>query len=74
MSAPTYTNHLYPIEIVARAVWLSFRFNLSLREEMRRWCRKHGPDYARRIRREAPTKTMSGTSTKVRHEGAKEEL
>ena len=31
VSAPTYRNHRYPIEIVARAVWLYFRFNLSLR-------------------------------------------
>lgn len=64
-------NHRYPIEIVARAVWLYFRFNLSLRdveemlldreivvsyETIRRWCRKLGPDYARRLRRKAPTK------------------
>lgn len=71
VSAPTYKNHRYPIEIEARAVWLYFRFNLSLRdveemlldrgivvsyETIRRWCRKHGPDYARRIRRKAPTK------------------
>ncbi len=71
MSAPTYKNHRYPIEIVACAVWLYFRFNLSLRdveemlldfgivvsyETIRRWCRKHGLDYARRIRRKAPTK------------------
>ncbi|MGY3333776.1 hypothetical protein ACVILI_006857 [Mesorhizobium sp. USDA 4775] len=32
VSAPTYKNHRYPIEIVARAVWLYFRFNLSLRD------------------------------------------
>lgn len=25
-------------------------------ETVRRWCRKHGPDYARRIRQKAPTK------------------
>ncbi|MHC2483205.1 transposase-like protein [Rhizobium leguminosarum] len=71
VSAPTYKNHRYPIEIVARAVWLYFRFNLSLRdveemlldrgivvsrETIRRWCRKHGLDYARRIRPKAPTK------------------
>jgi putative transposase len=71
MSAPTYRNHRYPIEIVARAVWLYFRFNLSLRdvegmlldrgivvsyETTRRWCRKHGPNYVRRIRQKAPTK------------------
>ncbi|MBY3404722.1 IS6 family transposase, partial [Rhizobium laguerreae] len=71
VSAPTYKNHRYPIEIVARAVWLYFRFNQSLRdveemlldrgivvshETIRRWCRKHGLDYARRIRCKAPTK------------------
>jgi putative transposase len=70
-TAPTYKNHRYPIEIVARAVWLYFRFNLSLRdveemllergiavsyETIRRWCRKHGPDYARRLRRTPPSK------------------
>lgn len=70
-TSPTYKNHRYPIEIVARAVWLYFRFNLSLRdveemllergivvsyETIRRWCRKHGPGYARRLRRKAPTK------------------
>lgn len=32
VSAPTYKNHRYPIEIVARAVWLYIRFNLSLRD------------------------------------------
>ncbi|NMN71468.1 DDE-type integrase/transposase/recombinase [Rhizobium sp. 57MFTsu3.2] len=31
-SAPTYENHRFPIEIVARAIWLYFRFNVSLRE------------------------------------------
>jgi putative transposase len=71
MTGPTYKNHRYPIDIVARAVWLYFRFNLSLRdveemllergivvsyETIRRWCRKHGPDYARRLRRKVPTK------------------
>lgn len=25
-------------------------------ENVRRWCRKHGPDYAHRIRRKSPTK------------------
>lgn len=53
VSARTYKNHRYPIEIVARAVGLYFRFNLSLRdveemlldrgivvsyETIRRWC------------------------------------
>jgi putative transposase len=69
--AATYKNHRFPIEIVARAVWLYFRFNLSLREveemmlergivvsyeTIRRWCRKHGPDFARRLRRKAASK------------------
>jgi putative transposase len=69
--APAYKNHRYPIEVVARAVWLYLRFNLSLRdveemllergitvsyETIRRWCRKHGSDYARRLRRRAPTR------------------
>jgi hypothetical protein len=31
-TSPTYKTHRHPIEIVARAVWLYFRFNLSLRD------------------------------------------
>ncbi|KAB2669654.1 IS6 family transposase [Brucella tritici] len=27
-----YKNHRFPIFLVARAIWLYFRFNLSLRE------------------------------------------
>ncbi|MEP9374764.1 IS6 family transposase [Mesorhizobium sp. KR1-2] len=67
---PTYKNHRFPVEIVARAVWLYFRFNVSLREveemmlergvavsyeTIRRWCRTHGADYARRLRRKPPS-------------------
>jgi putative transposase len=67
----TSPNHRYPIGIVARAVWLYFRFNLSLRdaeemllergivvsyETIRRLCRRQGPGYARRLRRKTPTK------------------
>jgi putative transposase len=70
-AAPAYKNHRYPIEIVACAIWLYFRFNLSLREveemllergivvsyeTIRRWCRKHGSDYARRLRRKVSMK------------------
>jgi putative transposase len=69
-TAPTYKNHRFPIDIVARAVWLYFRFNVSLREveemmlergvavsheTIRRWCRTHGADYARRLRRKSPS-------------------
>jgi putative transposase len=65
-----YKNHRFPPEIIARAVWLYYRFPLSLRhveemllergiavsyETIRRWGRKHGPDYARRIRRKPPS-------------------
>jgi putative transposase len=65
-----YKNHRFPPEIIARAVWLYYRFPLSLRhveemllergiavsyETIRRWGRKHGPGYARRIRRKPPS-------------------
>ncbi|MGY3333590.1 transposase-like protein [Mesorhizobium sp. USDA 4775] len=80
VSAPTYKNHRYPIEIVARAIWLYFRFNLSLRdveemlldrgivvsyETIRRWCRKHGPDYARRIRPHCKQRDNADGSTRL---------
>jgi putative transposase len=69
-TTPTYKNHRFPIEIIARAVWLYFRSNVSLRdveemmldrgvavsyETIRRWCRKHGADYARRLRHKSPS-------------------
>ncbi len=62
----SYKRHRYPPEIIARTVWLYFRFPLSLRlvedmllergivvsyETIRRWARKFGPDYAKRFRR-----------------------
>ena len=58
--------HRFPPQIIAHAVWLYYRFPLSLRlvEEMllergilvsyeiiRRWGIKFGPDYARRLHR-----------------------
>ena len=58
--------HRFPPEIIARTVWLYFRFPLSLRlveemrlergivvsyETIRRWARKFGPDDAKRFRR-----------------------
>jgi putative transposase len=66
-----YKRHRSPPEIIAHAIWLYFRFPLSLRlvEEMllergvlvsyetaRRWARKFGPDYARRLRRKTPNR------------------
>jgi putative transposase len=56
--------------VIAQAVWLYFRFPLSLRhveemllergvvvsyETIRCWAKKFGPDYARRLRRKAPS-------------------
>ncbi len=56
--------------MISHAVWLYFRFPLSLRlieemllergivvsyETIRCWARKFGPDYARRLRRKAPS-------------------
>ncbi|MER9255907.1 IS6 family transposase [Mesorhizobium sp. M0598] len=64
--AVSYKRHRFPPQIIAHAVWLYFRFPLSLRlveelllelgivvsyETIRRWAKKFGPDYARRLRR-----------------------
>jgi putative transposase len=72
MSKPvSYKRHRFPPEIIAHAVWLYFRFPLSLRlveemllergiavsyETIRRWALKFGPDYARRLRRKTPSR------------------
>jgi putative transposase len=62
----SYKRYRFPPQIIAHAVWLYFRFPLSLRlveemllergiivsyETIRRWGKKFGPDYARRLRR-----------------------
>lgn len=64
--AVSYKRHRFPPQIIAHAVWLYFQFPLSLRlveelllergivvsyETIRRWAKKFGPDYARRLRR-----------------------
>jgi putative transposase len=67
MSKPvSYKRHRFPPQIIAHAVWLYFRFPLSLRlveemllergilisyETVRRWALKFGPEYSRRLRR-----------------------
>ncbi len=58
----SYKRHRFPPQIIAHAVWLYFRFPLSLRlveelllergivvsyETVRVWAQKFGPDYAR---------------------------
>jgi putative transposase len=67
----SYKRHRFPPEIIAHAVWLYFRFPLSLRlvgerllerglfvsyETVRRWALKFGPDYARRPKRKEPSR------------------
>ena len=69
--AISYKRHRFPPQIIAHAVWLYYRFPLSLRlveemllergivvsyETIRRWGKKFGPDYARRLRRKQPSR------------------
>jgi putative transposase len=72
MSSPiSYKRHRFPSQIIAHAVWLYFRFPLSLRlveemllergiavsyETVRRWALKFGPDYARRLKRKTASR------------------
>jgi putative transposase len=61
--------HRFPAEIISHAVWLYHVFSLSLRdvellladrgvivsyETVRRWCKKFGQAFARRLRRRRP--------------------
>lgn len=65
----SYKRHRFPPAIIAHAVWLYFRFPLSLRlveemllergiavsyETVRRWALKFGRAYARRLKRRRP--------------------
>ncbi|MCM5693028.1 IS6 family transposase [Sinorhizobium meliloti] len=67
----SYKNHRFPPQIIARAVWLYFRFPLSLRlveemllergivvsyETIRRWCRKFGAAYVKQLPRKKPSR------------------
>src|ERR671938_323460 len=64
-----YAGHRFPAEVISHAIWLYFRFPLSLRmvEEMlaargilvshgtvRQWARKFGQGFANQIRRRLP--------------------
>src|SRR5215203_5350104 len=66
---PRYARHRYPAEVISQAVWLYFRFPLSLRmveemlaargiivshETVRQWALKFGQDFANQIRRRLP--------------------
>ena len=65
-NTPSYRGYRFPPEIISHAVWLYHRFCLSFRdvedllagrgiivtyETVRQWCRKFGPEYARRLKR-----------------------
>jgi putative transposase len=65
---PLYRRHRFPPEVIAHAVWLYFRFPLSLRmvedllaargiavshQSVRRWAEKFGRSFANSIRRRA---------------------
>jgi putative transposase len=67
----SYKRHRFPPQIIAHAVWLYYRFPLSLRlveemllergvlasyETVRRWAQKFRPDYARRLKRKRPSR------------------
>src|SRR3954471_20895867 len=64
-----YSGYRFPPEVISHAVWLYFRFPLSLRmveemlaargiivshESVRQWARKFGQDFANQIRRRLP--------------------
>jgi len=66
---PSYAGHRFPAEIISHAVWLYFRFPLSLRmveemlaargivvshERIRQWAMKFGQAFANQIRRRLP--------------------
>ena len=68
-ACPSYTGYRFPAEITSHAVWLYFRFPLSLRmvdellaargiivshETVRQWARKFGQVFANQIRRGLP--------------------
>ena len=67
----SYKRHRFPPQIIGHAVWLYFRFPLSLRlveemllergivvsyETIRRWAIKFGADYAHRLKRKTPSR------------------
>jgi putative transposase len=68
---PLYRRHRFPADVISYAVWLYFRFPLSLRmveemlaargidvshESVRHWAEKFGRQYSNRVRRPAPAR------------------
>src|SRR3954470_23443979 len=69
LPCPSYAGYRFPAEVISHAVWLYFRFPLSLRnvdeilaargilvshETVRQWARKFGQSFANQIRRRLP--------------------
>jgi putative transposase len=74
-----YRRHRFPPEVISYAVWLYFRFPLSLRmveemlaargicvtyETVRQWGKKFGKAFADQIRQRAPLAATNGIWTK----------
>ena len=68
-ACPSYAGYRFPAEVISHAVWLYFRFPLSLRmvdellaargiivsyETVRQWARKFGQVFANQLRRRLP--------------------
>jgi len=68
-AVPSYAGYRFPAEVISHAVWLYFRFPLSLRmveellatrgiivshENVRQWALKFGQAFANQIRRRLP--------------------
>ena len=68
---PLYRRHRFPPEIISHAVWLYFRFPLSLRmveemlaargicltyETVRQWAMKFGKEFSDQVRQRAPAR------------------
>ena len=79
---PLYQRHRFPPEVISHAVWLYFRFPLSLRmveemlatrgicvtyETVRQWGKKFGKAFADQIRQRAPARGDKWHMDEVRH-------
>jgi len=75
-AVPSYAGYRFPAEVINHAVWLYFRFPLSLRmveellaargivvshQTVRQWALKFGQAFANQIRRRLPAAGDKGT-------------
>ena len=89
LPAMSYKRHRFPPQIIAHAVWLYFRFPLSLRfveemllerglvvsyETIRRRAIKFGPDYTRRLAQIAELRRYSASGRGRHHNQQLEEV